>query len=167
MWVEDNLNEKIPLDGPQWRIHGQMYTNEEGVTGMLMLWKCHHSFMDGVSSMASVASGTVNFGRDLFVKFTDVPAYKQWFLRLSSPIYFLMLTAGTVFTTRDKNALTLGKKKMTGKLNLASSDILSVPKIKALSKKLGITINDIVLSATSTAMKEYLTMRGDKDLKTI
>jgi NRPS condensation-like uncharacterized protein len=34
-------------------------------------------------------------------------------------------------------------------------------KIKELSKKLGVTINDVVMCATSCALKEYFRIRND------
>lgn len=40
MFVEDTLNVKLPLDGPQWRMFGQMYTDpDSGKTNLLMIWK--------------------------------------------------------------------------------------------------------------------------------
>ena len=63
---------------------------------------------------------------------------------------------------RDKNALTLGKKKMTGEINCSTSKQIDLIKLKELSKKLKITINDIILSAISTTIQEYFKLSGDK-----
>jgi NRPS condensation-like uncharacterized protein len=51
---------------------------------------------------------------------------------------------------------------MTGNVNVSSSKNLSMKQIKDLSKKLGITVNDILMCATSSAFKEYFRIRGDK-----
>ena len=63
---------------------------------------------------------------------------------------------------RDDNAFTKGKKSMTGNLNLASSKVLSVKEMKVVSKKSGITINDIVMSSMSTALHEYFNLNEDQ-----
>ena len=63
---------------------------------------------------------------------------------------------------RDKNVLTLGKKKMTGEINCSTSNKIDLKELKDLSKKLKLTINDVVLSATSKAVQEYFKLTGDK-----
>jgi NRPS condensation-like uncharacterized protein len=44
---------------------------------------------------------------------------------------------------------------MNGLLNVASSSKMNMKDIKDLSRKMGITVNDIVLAATSVAFKKY------------
>jgi hypothetical protein len=73
-----------------------------------------------------------------------------------------MLFMNTVFTIRDRNCITKEKKQMTGNVNVSSSKNLEMKKIKDLSKKLGVTVNDILMCATSAAFKEYFRIRGDK-----
>ena len=51
---------------------------------------------------------------------------------------------------------------MTGTINCCSSKMMEMPKIKDLSKKLGITVNDLLVSATGAALKDYLKLAGDK-----
>ena len=48
-----------------------------------------------------------------------------------------------------------------GNINCTSSKNIELQKIKDLSKKLGVTINDIVMCATSSAFKQYFKMKGD------
>ena len=47
-------------------------------------------------------------------------------------------------------------------MSCSSSDRLDMKQIKALSKKLNVTINDLVMSATSCAFREYFRINGDK-----
>lgn len=56
-------------------------------------------------------------------------------------------------TNVGKNFLTSNKHKMTGVVNCKSSRELHFTKIKAVSKYLGITINDFVISALSVAVR--------------
>jgi hypothetical protein len=49
-YIRDNMNEKMPLDGPMLRLYVQKYTTQdEPRAKMLMIWKQHHAFCDGVS----------------------------------------------------------------------------------------------------------------------
>ena len=67
-YIRDNINKKIPLDGPQWRCVAMKFTDDFGKTYFIQIWKCHHSFMDGVSCMALTAASTKEYSRDYFVK---------------------------------------------------------------------------------------------------
>ena len=51
---------------------------------------------------------------------------------------------------------------MTGIINCTSSPILDMRKFKDLAKKLGVTVNDVLVSATGAAVKDYLKYAGDK-----
>ena len=164
MWCEDNLNKKMPLDGPQWRCFGFMYKNpeENNKLQMIQIWKCHHSFMDGVSSMALSGWSTSDYGRHNFIKFKDPSFFIQMALRVLSPLFWVLLCLQTVFTTRDDNVFTKFKKKMTGTVNCASSPIFDMNKVKAVAKAKKITINDFVMCAFSTAITNYMKERGEK-----
>lgn len=161
MFVEDNINIKIPLDGPQWRFYGQLYKRpEDGKTYMLQIWKSHHSFMDGVSSMALSASPTKNYGPHLFIKFPEVKLWQKLLLKVTVPFSILMFVKNAI-SFRDNNILTAGKKKMTGKINSATCQPVNTESIKKVSKAQGITLNDMVMSSLSTAMHSYLGAKGD------
>lgn len=63
--------------------------------------------------------------------------------------------------------MTKGKKKMNAVMNHSVSKRYPTADIKDLSKKVGVTINDILMSATSSAFKKYFKLKGDPigDLK--
>lgn len=128
MWAEDNLNKKLPLDGPQWRCFAFMYKNpeENNKLQLVQLWRSHHSFMDGVSSMALTGWSTDDYGRHNFIKFKDPSLFQQMALRILSPVFWVLLCFQTVWTSRDVNLFTKNKKKMTGQINCASSPIFDV-----------------------------------------
>lgn len=69
------------------------------------------------------------------------------------------MTAGA---STDKNFMTQNKDKpLTGRLNVASSTNIDFRIMKALSKKIKVTINDIVTSALSTAFHQVFKENGD------
>ena len=51
----------------------------------------------------------------------------------------------------------------TGEMNCASTDQLHFPKIKTLSKQLGVTINDIISCAITTSLGTLFKEKGDKN----
>ena len=162
LFVQDNIGIKVPLDGPQWRVWFTPLIDEDGKTYTVQIWKSHHSFMDGVSCMGVTCTMMEEYNLSYFVKFTPVPLLQQILLKLSVIIYIPALFADSVFTMRDKNCITMGKKKMNGVICASSSSCISMKAIKDLSKKAGCTVNDILMSATSAAFKSYFRLRGDK-----
>jgi NRPS condensation-like uncharacterized protein len=50
---------------------------------------------------------------------------------------------------------------MTGKLSISSSRKMKTSEIKSLSKKSGVTINDIILLSMCSSLKKYLKDKGD------
>jgi hypothetical protein len=77
-------------------------------------------------------------------------------------VFIPALFMDSLFTMRDKNCITFGKKKMNGTIHASCSSRIPMKDIKDLSKKAGCTVNDILMSATSAAFKSYFRLRGDK-----
>ncbi len=50
-FCQDNINLKLPNDGPLWRIYMQEIEHD-GKPMAIIIWKSHHSFCDGVSVMS-------------------------------------------------------------------------------------------------------------------
>ena len=100
----------MPLDGPQWRVIGQKMKDYDGKEYNLTIWKAHHSFMDGVSCISLTAATSAEYSRDYFVKSKDATFLQRLFIRLSILYYFPILLMDTLFTFRDKNVITKGKK---------------------------------------------------------
>jgi len=67
----------------------------------------------------------------------------------------------TIMTKVGGNFLTNNKDKMTGIMNCKSSRELHFQKVKAVSKHLGITINDLVMSALSVAVRRLFKEHKD------
>lgn len=67
-YIRDNLNVKMPLDGPLIRLYTQEYAPKENKdrapedqVKMLMIWKAHHAFCDGVSVMAMTLASSAEY----------------------------------------------------------------------------------------------------------
>ena len=90
-YIRDNMNERMPLDGPLWRLYVQDYqpTDQEDVPenerskGMIIL-KAHHSFCDGVSIMCMCLALSEEYSRDYFVKSNDAKWYETLFIKVFS-----------------------------------------------------------------------------------
>ena len=142
----------MPLDGPQWRCLATRIKDDEGKTYFVQIWKSHHSFMDGVSGMALTASSTKEYKRDYFIAGKDATFWQELMVKVSIIFYIPMIVMDTIYSNKDKNLITSGKSLMKGNLSVSSSRNLQTQDIKDLSKKCGITVNDVLMCATSSAI---------------
>lgn len=65
-----------------------------------------------------------------------------------------------LFTKKDTNFLTKNRE-LSGELNVASSRLIDFRLLKGLSKKIGVTINDIVTSSLTTSFNKIFKEKGD------
>lgn len=70
-FVQDNLNNKMPLDGPLWRVYCQNYPLEDGTKQAILIFKMHHSIADGISCICMMLMCSNEYDRSFFVKSTD------------------------------------------------------------------------------------------------
>ena len=73
-YMRDNLNIKLPLDGPLARIYVQKYDADDQKhlpanqkSKSILIWKCHHSFCDGVSVSSLFLAASEDYDRSFFV----------------------------------------------------------------------------------------------------
>jgi len=85
------------LDGPMWRCYAQKYT-VNGKKGCIILFKSHHSFCDGVSTMSYSLAMSSEYDRSYFVKGADASMFVRTVTRLSFPfmIPFLLWDASQI-----------------------------------------------------------------------
>ena len=71
------------------------------------------------------------------------------------PFYIPSIVASTFLAKHDFNYFTNKKftNNLTGNLNISSSPQISVQRVKHLTKKLNISINDLILSSLTTSLK--------------
>ena len=108
--------------------------------------------MDGVSGMALTASSTKEYKRDYFIAGKDATFWQELMVKVSIIFYIPMIVMDTIYSNKDKNLITSGKSLMKGNLSVSSSRNLQTQDIKDLSKKCGITVNDVLMCATSSAI---------------
>ena len=162
-WAQDNLNKKMPLDGPMWRLYVQEYTHN-GKQGSIIIFKSHHSFCDGMSTMSMSLAMSSEYHRSYFVKGADASMFQRLFTRLSFPFMIPFLLWDTAMIRKDNNFLSKNKqmKGFTGIMNCDCTEDMKFLEIKELSKKVGgITINDLIASAISAGLKKLFLENGD------
>lgn len=168
-YIRDNMNIKCPLDGPLWRVYAQDYFPDdqddlpaELKTKGLCVLKAHHSFCDGVSIMCMTLSlaGT-DYGRDYFIKSEDSKWYQELAVKLLFPLQLPTIALKNFLSKADDNFLTKRRVKLSGKPNIHTSKLIDFRLLKALSKKINVAINDIVMSSLSTAMHKMFKDNGD------
>mgnify|MGYP006125495607 CR=1 FL=1 len=104
MFVRDNMNVKMPLDGPLWRLYIQKYDAddqehlpEDLKTRGLTILKAHHSFCDGVSVMCMTLSLSEDYGRDYFVKSADAKWYEVIFVKFMALFTLPRIVTESIF----------------------------------------------------------------------
>ena len=134
---------------------------DNGKECAILIFKQHHSLCDGVSIMSLNLACSNDYGREYFVKGSDVSPLWTLIVRLSVPFYIpVMILQGFVGAMVPKNMATKNKN-ITGEINCASSSVLKFQEIKDVSKKLGVTINDLVSSSISVSLKKIFSDNND------
>ena len=81
--------------------------------------------------------------------------------RLAVPFYLPLLVMSAFVGGMVSLNMATKTKNITGEMNCASSSVLKLQEIKDVSKKLGITINDLVSSSISVALKKVFVENND------
>lgn len=159
------------MDGPQWRLYAQDYKpidepadtpEDQKIKGFTLL-KGHHSMCDGVSIMCMVLSMTADYSRDYFIKSEDAKWYEALYVRLSSLFQLPKIFVDTIWSTGDDNFITRqrAEKSLCGEVNVQTTKFIDLRLLKGLSKKIKVTINDIVNCALSVSLEQIF--RENKD----
>lgn len=120
----------MPLDGPLVRIYLQKYqpddqenTPDNLKSKGILIWKCHHSFCDGVSVTSMVLALSEEYNRSYFLSSKDASWAQVIGLRLMTPFLIPTILKSTFFAKADKNYITKKKegKKLSGQMNVDSS----------------------------------------------
>ena len=110
------------------------------------------------------------YARDYFIKSKDARWFEVILIRLLALTELPKIMMMTLMK-QDDNHITKrrNKNQLTGQLNISSSRTIDFRLIKALSKTMKITINDIVTSALSVALNQLFKQNNDdsKDFKMV
>lgn len=90
-----------------------------------------------------------------------ITAIERILIRLSVLIFIPKVIWNVLNTRQDRNLLNDGQRKLSGKKLSATSSDIPMPKVKAASKALKVTINDMVTACLGSAVREYMESKGD------
>lgn len=131
-----------------------------------MIWKCHHSFCDGVSSGSLILALSKEFDRSYFLASKDASPMMVFLARIMAPFQIPSIFKNSFGSKPDVNYFT--KKRaaaggLSGKINCSASyEDIELSSIKELSKYKGITINDVMMASITTALNTIFTEQGEK-----
>lgn len=169
-YVRDNMNKRMPLDGPMVRVFIQKYDPvdenkdrpEADKVQTVMVWKCLHAFCDGVSVTSMTLAHSEEYDRSYFVRSVDSTFLQRFMLRAMVPFQIPNLVFQSFFAAADQNSLMKNKERMSGNINISSSPAIDLEALKATSKKMNVTVNDIILCALTTALHSYFLEKNEK-----
>lgn len=128
----------------------------------MIILKAHHSFCDGVSIMCMTLSlAESEYGRDFFIKSEDMKWYQELMVKILFLLQIPQIFMRNFMNKKDVNFITKRKENFSGIMNVHTSKMIDFRLLKALSKKIGVAINDIVMSSLSTAMHKIFKDVGD------
>lgn len=111
---------------------------------------------DGISTACIALALSEEYGRDYFVRAKEPSFLQVCLIKIMAPFYFPLVLFDIFSLKGDKNFITKDKPaRMTGEINCKATCELSLLDIRAMSKKLNVTINDVVTCAISVAMRQF------------
>ena len=143
-----------------WNIYFQAY-KMNGKDCAIGIFKNHHMFADGASSMSMCLAMSSEYDRSYFVGSGDVPYIMRLFTRLSFPFMIPYLIYESLCIRKDDNFMTKNKENLSGIINISCNSELLLSEVKSLSKKIGVTINDLISTAVSIGLQKILKEKGE------
>ena len=163
-FMQNHINVKFPLNRP---FYQYFFLEKFRDNHSLFIWKQHHSFCDGASSMAFILATSDNYDQSAMFPIKRIPFAQKLALRLSVP--FLMIKALSKFMLNrvQKNIWHDGKRELSGNKIVSSSQDFLISDVKRAAKKKGVTINDMITACLSASVKQFFEMKGDTHTKEI
>lgn len=128
----------------------------------MVLFKNHHSLMDGVSSMGLTLQCDDEYCPDKLIKFSKVPLFKRMLVRLMAPLMIPVLMYDMMTTRTILNPLHDGIRQLTGIKKCSLSELYDFTTIKDTAHALGVTINDLMVSSLSVGVQRYFKEKDPK-----
>lgn len=127
----------------------------------LVLWKSHHSLADGMSCMAMNLQLSETYDTGKLLPFKEITFWQRCMVRAMIPFYLPIILWESYLRRRDRNPLHDGSRKLTGEKRVALSKEYDFEIIKKASRSLGVTINELMVSALSVSTAHLFKDRGD------
>jgi NRPS condensation-like uncharacterized protein len=124
----------------------------------LLIWKQHHSLGDGASCMAFMLSLTDEYNTDSMVSIRKIGILQKILLNLSLPLNMIRVFLSFISQPIKVNPLHDGKRDLSGIKHVSTSKDYKLKDIKELSKRLNLTINDILTACLASGVKSYFTI---------
>lgn len=131
--------------------------NEAGIIGV-----GHHSIHDAVTQFQSYYLMSDQNGEYPFVR-KVAPNFMQWcIIYLTAPLTWPGAMKHYMSKKADKNCIKQSGRFMSGNVRSVLGQDISLKKTKEMSKKMNMTVNDLMLGITSKALKQYFVLQGDE-----
>jgi hypothetical protein len=139
--------------------------NEENIPEYrnLIVCKVDHCISDGVAFMNVICGIADNYSPSLFPA-TMSQSFSFIYNIIAVivfPYYLMLIIYNSIFHQSNDKTIFKTDKPVTGIPVIALSDRMKFDKYSKISKKLGITFNDMIASALSAASKKYMTNHSD------
>ena len=99
--------------------------------------------------------------------FKPIGLWQRIAIRAMVPLYLPLILWESYLRRKDRNPLHDGRRKLTGEKKVAISKEFDFLTIKMASKSLGVTINEMLIGALSTAISRLFKEKGDEKSKRI
>jgi len=165
-FIREEINKPIPHNTPQWRMYWQEEYDPAGKFS-LIIWKQHHSLCDGASVMCFHLTHGVKYDTSCLIPFKGVGFLQRLFLRTTFPFYIPKIVVNGLMLEKEQNPLHDGKRELTGRKVVGSSNDINFKIVKATARRLKITLNDMITACLSAATKQYFEEKGDKETETL
>ena len=154
-YCQQHINIPLDLNTTSFECHILKYTSSEYKNCGAMIFKIDHSVADGLNILSLLLCLADNFSLDIFPKSFNKKSMKIIdyiktafdFVLMGWYYFFILLlnkSNNKIFTTNDRTGVTVMGKPQAFQLD----------NIKTISKKLGITINDLIVSIISITIRK-------------
>jgi len=153
-------NTTIPDEEVQWKCWVcPDYSEEQSI----IVWKSHHVIGDAMSALLLLGVLQDKYDPSDYIQTTSVPPFWQKTLLLVfKPLIALYALVGLLVWPADKNLIKPENPELKGFKRNAICKPFSVDKLKKIAQMNNkCTVNDVVLSMASVALKKYMTAHGD------
>ena len=183
-YVAELASERMDKSRPLWQL--RLVEDFEG--GAALITRFHHAIGDGMALVGMMLSVTDGGDPSIWANRPSKPPSRSWLpayqtilkgvgtasgllknasALASNPAQTVRLGAGVAgelawLLLMPEDSWTRFKGKPSGNKRVAWTDPIPMHEVKAVSKALGCTINDMLLASVAGALGEYLKDKGDK-----
>ena len=127
-----------------------------------MIWKQHHSWSDGASSIAFILALSDVYDTSALIKIKEPSFFQKVSLFATLPYYIPIIVVKFLMNASTVNPLYDGERNLSGRKLVSTSQDFLFNDLKNASKKLKVSLNDLVTACLSTSIKQYFEESGDK-----